>query len=916
MGWVFLALTLASCDAFVSPQQRIERARTDISAGQWGRAAIELRKVVQSDSGNVQAWMLLGNLSLDAADAVGAENALDHAMKAGAKGPELDSLRAKIWIADGKPQALIDAVAHGTITLSAPDRDVVLARAYIQLRQPKRALALLGPLLASHPRLTDARVAEARALEEQGNADAALHQLDVGLANDPHNYEPLLVKGHLLARRGDYGQAAPVLEASLHAMAPGTQLADRVAVLIDITEARLAQGEIDEAASSAAPLEKLLPQSPRVQVLSARIKLAHRDYLGGISQLERVVQRAPEYTQARMLLAAAHVERGDLEQARSQLDQIIQQAPDNIEARKLLASVSMKQGQPADALRALTPALTMRGEDPQMFSLLGEAEQRLGQSNSVTEALERAVKAHPENRNARLNLSEAYLAADRARDALPLLEQTPGDADLHRDALLVQALTATSGAAAATAEVEKLLAAHSDDRGMLNFAGLYYASQRQFDRARELIQRALGKDGRDISSLVNLARVDAAAGNTADAESALRTALGIAPGNLAVRLGLADVLISKRAFEQATRLLESKETSHTSPAVRFALARIELARGDTKKANAQLDQAIALAPNRAELVNDAGTLLLNAHQYDGALARFRRAEEMAPDNAELWLNVARAQLALNQPAAARESLEKASSLQPNWLPAVSALVLIDLRDKNGQSALGRAKALVAAHPADTRALVLEGDVEGAIGQPHEALEDYSAAQAKRPTSAVALKLFGVRVNLHDAHPEEPLQKWLNAEPADVAVRNVLGDYYLAKRNFHQAATEFESVVKEEPTSFVALNNLAWTYLRLNDPRAESVAEQAYRLAPQQANVEDTLGWILAQKHAADRALPLLLQALKEDADDPDLQYHYAYALAESGKRAEARQVLTKVLAAKRDFDSRHDAERLLAELKT
>jgi Flp pilus assembly protein TadD len=94
-----------------------------------------------------------------------------------------------------------------------------------------------------------------------------------------------------------------------------------------------------------------------------------------------------------------------------------------------------------------------------------------------------------------------------------------------------------------------------------------------------------------------------------------------------------------------------------------------------------------------------------------------------------------------------------------------------------------------------------------------------------------------------------------------------------------------------------------------------LAQRAYELAPTSAAVADTLGWILARKGASERALPLLQKATQALPTDPELQYHYAYALAQLGRRREAREVLSRLLGSVRDFATRRDAERLLADLK-
>ena len=61
-------------------------------------------------------------------------------------------------------------------------------------------------------------------------------------------------------------------------------------------------------------------------------------------------------------------------------------------------------------------------------------------------------------------------------------------------------------------------------------------------------------------------------------------------------------------------------------------------------------------------------------------ARFKEGTAADAANPLLWMNLGRAQLGLNQSGLARESLEKALSLQPNWLPAVGALAFLEVQE--------------------------------------------------------------------------------------------------------------------------------------------------------------------------------------------------------------------------------------------
>lgn len=921
LGGLLLALTLAGCGALIPAHYRITAARKDMQQGDWRGAAVELRSVVQAHPKSAEAWLLLTRLSLDVDDPADAPADLSHALAAGAKGPDVDKLRVRTWLETGRPKAALDAFARHTVSLEEPEQSLATARAYLALGQADKALETLRPLLAAHPDLprsglTQARVLMAEALARTGQLDTAMQQLDAAMRQDPKSPEPPLLEGRILASRGQFSAAESALTSALERMPPAEPIPYRLTALVTLTEARLTQGEIDAAAKSQALVAQLVPGAPVTQVLDARLELAHGDLRDGIDELERVVADVPNYLEARMLLGGALLNRGDLEQAQEQLEQVVQQAPDNVEARKLLATARLKLNEPEAALSVLTPALSSQAADPQMLALLGATAVRMGDSPSAVAALAGNEQEHPGNETLQLNLAQAYLATGYAGKALALLEKTADDNDMRRDALLVAALAGARGPQAADEQVDKLLAAHPHDTGVLSIAGAYLASQGALDRARTLLSQAIALNPRNQAAVIVLARVEAAAGDPSAARRTLQAALAADPKALRERLALADVLVDQKAFDQAVSLLDEVDPSQAGPGVQFALARVHLAQGDLRQADAALDRAIAMRRGQASTVEDAGSLLLAANQYDAALARYAQATTLAPDNPLYWLNAARAQLALNQPLAARSSLQSASKLRPNWLPVVGTLALMDLRAHNGQAALARVNALLASQPHDPGALALKGDVEAATGNLGDAMAAYAAAQRQQPSAAVAVKEFQVALATHGAQPQKPLEEWLAREPNDTRVRAVLGNYYLTAHDLRPAAQAFQAVVRLTPDNVVALNNLAWVDDRLGDAHAVALAERAHALAPQSPNVDDTLGWILARKGEAARAVPLLAQAAKLIPKDPDIQYHYAYALARDGQRAEARQILARLLATHADFDSHSDAERLLAATRT
>jgi putative PEP-CTERM system TPR-repeat lipoprotein len=915
-GVLALALGLAGCGALIPAHYRVEFARKDLAKGNWHAAGVELHTVVQSHPKNAEAWLLLTRLALDTADFADAQANLNHALTSGAKGPQVERLEVRTWLDTGQPQVVLDAFAHHRLAMRGAEAQLAIARAYLALGQPDKAIPILNPLLAANPADTQARVVLAEALGRQRNLQAAMQQLDLAMQHDRHSPEPPLLMGRILASVGNLPAAEQSLALAVQRMRPSEPVPYRLTALSTLTSVRLAQGEIDRAAESQAALARLEPGAPLTRLLDARIKLARHDLPDAINELERVVADVPNFVEARTLLGAALYSHGDLEQAQEQLERALQQAPANPQARALLAAVQLKLNEPQAALNVLTPELDSKALNPQMLALLQQVADRAGNQQVLIAALERSVKAQPDNQVLKLNLAQIYLDTNHADKALALLTQMPDAGDLRRDGLLVAALTAVKGAGAAAQQVSEFLHAYPGSPGMLRLAAGFYVRQGHPGRAQTLLEEALRADPNDVQAIMALAQLQSASGNSPGAEQTLRAGLAANPKTLPIRIALAQSLAQEKHFKQAVSLLNDAHAPASDPTLAFARARVYLAENDLPQANAALDHAIALEPGSANPVELAGVMLLQAKEYSAALSRFEQATTLEPNDAAYWLNTARAQMGLKQPLAARGSLEKATQLRPAWLPAVAALTVLDLRDHNGAAALGRLDALLEKRPNDPGLLALKGDVELVGGDLKDAQAAYEASQRIRPSADVAAKLFQVALDAHRPDPQKPLEDWLAKEPNDVGIRDVLGNYYLTTRQLPAAAKTFQAVLRLSPDNLVALNNLAWLDSQLGNPDAQSLAERAYRLAPQAPSVEDTLGWILARKHDTARALPLLGQAATASHGDPEIEYHYAYALVAAGQRAEARKILTRLLATPSKFESRHDAKRLLAATRT
>ena len=112
---------------------------------------------------------------------------------------------------------------------------------------------------------------------------------------------------------------------------------------------------------------------------------------------------------------------------------------------------------------------------------------------------------------------------------------------------------------------------------------------------------------------------------------------------------------------------------------------------------------------------------------------------------------------------------------------------------------------------------------------------------------------------------------------------------------------------------IALNNLSFILAKDKDANALIYAERAYRLAPEDASINDTYGWILLSLGKPEKALHYLREARLRNPQSGEIRYHLALALSQLGKRDEARKELESAFNGN-PFENQEAARKLLNEL--
>ena len=660
-------------------------------------------------------------------------------------------------------------------------------------------------------------------------------------------------------------------------------------------------------------------------VADARASLDQGDFATASIHLRNALQADPASVDARMLMARLGLETGDAELAVSQLEWLRDDGVDGSIYATALARAYVDLGDPAGALALLDEFASELATDASAWFVRADALLEQGDAAGAADALSRAEAGG--HSAADIGLGRARLAyverrADAARDQVArLLAANPEDAEV----LVFSAILAEDGGdlAASTAALERAIDLHVANGRPLRAAPLLLALVERRVATGE-IEAATADAGR-LAALLPGAPMTAyatglvayRAGRFDDAVNALRPTVSTVPGDLRIQALLGASHLGAGNFGQAEQQFLAILGSDRDNAVAMRMLVETRLRQDRPEAALEAMRQFPEAVDESDLglVGLRANAMLKLGDVDGAAELIRQSPGFTGD-ADLTASV--------------------------------ALLLTRVRDGGEEAGASFVEELLAERPDDANSHItaavhyqLAGEVERTVAAFDRAIElapDNVSALAARALIAVNAQDFATAANLFerayavrgewgllaswagarrlagDAAWSTPLRDWIAAMPDDILARLFLAEQHQAAGDEVAALAAYDEVVERDPQNVAALNNAAWLAASLSRADALSLAQRAARLAPEDGNVLDTLGWILVQDERSGEALPYLERATQLLPELGEIQYHLAVAQVEEGDAAAARQVLDRLLAGTPPADLRRQAEQLRSTL--
>ncbi|MGZ3427612.1 MAG: tetratricopeptide repeat protein, partial [Polyangia bacterium] len=396
----------------------------------------------------------------------------------------------------------------------------------------------------------------------------------------------------------------------------------------------------------------------------------------------------------------------------------------------------------------------------------------------------------------------------------------------------------------------------------------------------------------------------------------------------------------------------------SSAPAHHALARLAVARGDWKTAEAELQKALELDGNlgeaREELaelyqaegrIDDALSALADAYDRSGDgktaehLVRLQMATGHADDarglverledeggglDRKLW--VGWRWLDARQPDRARGVADAALKVSDS--PAAHLLMGRSL-DALGQTdeaiaQLGkvppRATQYVAAQSLIGRLLRDRGRYREAAENIGRAIVSVTGAEPGSASDALQDALAQVHERAGDhAQAVKLLEQAFARRPQSQELAFALGAAYQRNGQWERAVeTVRGAILKRDADNVQALNFIGYALAsegqRLDEARR--LLEHALQLKPMSGEVADSLGWLYVKINRLDDAERLLVRADRLTPADPEILEHLGDLYVKRSDRARAVEAYKRALKNKPDDKARHVIEEELLQLET
>ena len=557
--------------------------------------------------------------------------------------------------------------------------------------------------------------------------------------------------------------------------------------------------------------------------------------------MEDYTQRNPSDPEGQQILGEALKDSGDVSQAINVLQRAVSMDPTNYKAHSDLGVVLNRSGRDKEAIDELQTAIKLNPEGTGARYLLARILAKRKDEHAATQQIE-AFQLLRQNADRETlasslnNEASEFLRQGHAKEAVEAYQQAlllePKDARLHFN--LALSLSQLEDQAGAKRELENAIKLDPQFAQAHNRLGSYFMIQGRFSEAEREFRAAVETNPQYAEALSNLGTLFGRQGRNKEAAALFRKAVAIDPQYVQAVVNLGLTLAVEGSFTEAEQ--QFQDALRLEPNNANALTALGTLQGKTRRdpeAVQTFRKLTGLYPASADAHVNLGIALGDNYDLDGALGEFSEAIRCAPSSPIAHYNKGRVLYALGRKSDARQELDTAVHLAPNY---TDALFLLGVIEHSSLYATELFQRVVNLEPGNSQARVYLGRNLLQQGKKDEAITQWKKAAEADPDNLSALSsLARALAQLHSPEAGKYMTQLQALQERQQLTDRVkqLNNFALQaanENNWPQAITQIQEAIelcRECPLLGVLRKNTGLIYARKGDVEA---AKQQLQLA--------------------------------------------------------------------------------------
>jgi tetratricopeptide (TPR) repeat protein len=549
---------------------------------------------------------------------------------------------------------------------------LMLGSYYESRRRWSDAEPLFRNAVALDPANPGARGSMARLYMDEGRKSDAIDLLRRAKADFPDNSVGYRLLGDFLFAIGDMDQATAEYSSLFHEHPKDPQVKKNYVQLLILTNRMEDARKLNDEILSANPKDS------DALVNRAQIQIHNASFNDASFTLQAALQNDPDNALAHYYFGIALEKSGNSGRAETEWREALRLRPNLVDAQKNLAGVALRKGDMTALDMAATQIINLQPTSPDGYALRAISMINRNRLKDAEEDIRKALEVAPQSPVGYVQLGSLRFVQkqyDQASKAYQnALDRDPDSSDALRgliNTLLVQNQI-DKAIAAAQAQITKQ-PANSSFYDLLGT--VLFRNKKDLNGAETAFQKSVDLDHNSDAS-IKLGEVQAARGEVDRAITTAQEALKNHPHNANFQVLLGELYESKRDWKSAqTAYQEALNLAPNDAVASNNLANVMLQLGGN------LDVAMALAqtarrgmPDSPDAADTLGWVYYRQGAYQPAIDLFQEALKLAgknkaPENPGIHYHLGLAYQKTNQPALARQHLEKVLKINPNYSDA-------------------------------------------------------------------------------------------------------------------------------------------------------------------------------------------------------------------------------------------------------